>query len=168
MWARDDYFSVGLGAGACVRWKLEGFCECIMSIDCYCLRTVGIADGMRFAVFLYLLVLEPWVIPPDKIIPGIRGLNLSQILHIAAPPIPLPWVCVFTGLVLNSYFFLSFVSVEIMHQNGWNQWCSAPLQFSKISSGWVQGEAKHFKNGSLASFYHLPLYILGILNYQNS
>lgn len=58
------------------------------------------ADGTRLVVFLYPLVClgvcvwvgvcEPWVIPPNKIILGISGLNLSQELNVAARPNPHP------------------------------------------------------------------------------
>lgn len=97
---------------------------------------------------------------PDKIIPGIPGLNLSLKLHVAAPFLS-PLLNVFLGLVLNVFFFC-------FCKNGLNQWCIAPLRFSKIPSCWVEDEAKHFKNGLLASYYHLPFYVPAELNYPKS
>ena len=48
---------------------------------------------------------------PDKIIPGIPGLNLSLKLRVAAPSFffPPPSLVVFPGLVLNVLFFFLFV-----------------------------------------------------------
>lgn len=144
-----------------------------MNIDCYCSCTFGTADAMIFVVFMCLFCVcrSVWTMSNslDRMISGIPRLNLSQKLHMAAPPFLFPLVNVFPWTCPKQLVF-PFVTVEMMHQNGWNQLFSAPLQFSKISSWWVQETFQKWIIGFLLSFalsYPLNVKLPKIANLYN-
>lgn len=128
---RDSLNAVGIadGKGVC--------CVCVSVCVCVCCCVWTMSNSL------------------SKIILGISGLNISQILRMAAPSFHIPLVSVFPGL----FFFLFCCQCgNYATKLGGNQRWRTQLQFSKISSWWVLDVAKHFKNGLLASFYHLPFY----------